>query len=134
MRGMPSRSAGGSEGAPLLPASIDGELDCRWKSPDATNVGSAEMLPDVPTTCEQLPCVAGPAELERSLWSKTGGVDEWVVSHRTAGTVEAAATMLLKSWTCASKPPRKTPESPPKLPAIVLLTRSAPRVPDGGLM
>src|SRR5712664_2962335 len=97
MRGRPSRSVAGSDGALLLPASIAGDVPCKWKSPAAKNLGSAEMLPLVPTTCEQLPCVAGPAELKRSLWSKTGGVDEYVVSQRTAGIVVAAATMLLTS-------------------------------------
>src|SRR6266851_4973654 len=92
------------------------------------------MLPFAPTACEQLPCVAEPAELKRSLWSKIGEVEEYVVLHKTAGCALLAATMLLDSWTCASKPPRKTLESEPELPATVLLTRSGPRSPDGMLM
>src|SRR5260370_33221562 len=70
IRGLPSRSVAGSDGALLLPASIAKDVLCKWKSPEATNLGSDEMLPGVPTTCQQLPCVAGPAELKRSLWSK----------------------------------------------------------------
>src|SRR5712692_764238 len=92
------------------------------------------MLPLEPVAPEQLPCVPGPAGLKRSLWSKTGEVEEYVVSHRTAGCAPFAATILFDSCTCASKPPRKTPESEPVLPATVLLTRRGPRSPEGTLM
>src|SRR5713101_5007734 len=102
MRGMPSRSAGGSEGAPVLPASIDGELDCRWKSPDATYLGSAEMLPAVPSTAAQLPDAAGPAELKRSLWTKTGPLVPDGVRRYTPPPVLAELLPVITFWTMAA--------------------------------
>jgi hypothetical protein len=51
-------------GSLLLPESIAGDEDVRWKSdPEATNSGSSEMLPEMPVWLEHAPPYAGPPGL-----------------------------------------------------------------------
>jgi hypothetical protein len=57
MRGLPPKSVCGKFGALLVPASIPGELFCKWRSPTAalTNRGSADIFPFWPPELAQVP-------------------------------------------------------------------------------